>query len=201
MSTSVTPSTAHPQVSEPATLRATRVLRVAASATGAALLAEAVVSLPVDSHVGYHALNAVLNAALLVSCVVLAVSGRRAVGLAGVLGGWSTALTALLASAGGAVVLLVEGLGSGETSDVVEGIAHTAVLASFLFMVALGVGARRVSRRAGYTIALSSASLVAMVLAGLDQPEVFLVPEAALGLGWLALARSLVELPGAAAQR
>jgi hypothetical protein len=152
-----------------------------------------VASVFLDSHIGYHALNAVLDGALLLTCVMVALAGRRTVGRAGVVGGWATALMALLALAGGVWAVLVEGLGGGESPGVVEGIAHTAVLASLLFVVPLGIGLRRVAGVPGVVIAGSSACLVIMVLAGLDQPEAFLVPEAVLGGGFLLLSRSLPD--------
>jgi hypothetical protein len=168
-----------------------RLAMTAVVVAGVAFVAEAVVSVFVSSHVSYHALNAVLNAALLVVGGSFAVAGPRVVGRAGVGGGWATAFMALLAFAGGVWAVLVEGLGSAESPGVVEGIAHTAVLASLLFLVPLGLGLRRLGLVPGYVIAGSSACLVTMVLAGLDQPEAFLVPEAVLGLGWLLLSRSL----------
>lgn len=158
---------------------------------GVAFAAEAVTSVVVDAHSGYHSLNAVLNIALLVACANLALSGKDVVGRAGVIGGWVTALMALLAGGGGIWAVLVEGLASAESPSAVEGITHTAVLASMLFMIPLGLGLRRIDRVSGLAIAASSACLVTMVLAGLDQPEVFLVPEAMLGLGWILLSRAL----------
>lgn len=188
MSTSAPAETTGPDA---LTTRRGRLVLAAVVVTGVAFVAEAVVSVFADWHVGYHALNAILNAALLIACTSFALAGRAAVGRAGVGGGWATALMALMALAGGIWALLVEGLSAAESPGVVEGIAHTAVLASLLFLVPLGLGLRRVARVAGYVIAGSSACLVTMVLAGLDQPEAFLVPEALLGLGWLLLSRSL----------
>jgi hypothetical protein len=173
------------------TTRRGRLVLTAVVVAGAAFVAEAVVSVFVDSHISYHALNAVLNAALLVAGSNFALAGLRAVGRAGVVGGWATAFMALLAFAGGIWAVLVEGLSSAESPGVVAGIAHSAVLASLLFLVPLGLGLRRLALVPGYVIAGSSACLVTMVLAGLDQPEAFLVPEAVLGLGWLLLSRSL----------
>lgn len=168
-----------------------RLLPSAALVTGAAFALEAVVSVLVDAHVGYHALNTVLNAALVVCCVVIARSGRATVGRIGVIGARATALMALLAAGGGVWTVAVEGLTSTDTPGAVDGIAHTAVLASILFLVPLGLGVRRVDRVAGLILASSSACLVVMVLVGLDQPEAFLAPEALLGVGWLLLGRRL----------
>lgn len=173
------------------TLRGRTLLRAAAVA-GIAFAAEAVASVYVDAHVGYHSLNAVLNAALLVAGVGIALSGRAVVGRAGVIGGWATALMSLLAVGGGAWAVLVETFTRSESPGIVEGISHTAILASMLCMVPLGIGLRRLDRVSGPLIAASSACLVVMVLAGLDQPEVFLVPEVALGLGWLLMSRTLL---------
>lgn len=159
--------------------------------TGVAFAAEAVASVFVDTHLGYHSLNAVLNLALFAASAWLASSGRAVVGRAGVIGGWATAVMALLAGGGGAWAVAVEALTGSESPGFVEGIAHTAVLASILFMVPLGIGLLRLDRVSGLVIAASSACLVAMVLAGFDQPEMFLVPEAALGTGWLLLSRVL----------
>ena len=170
-------------------LRGRRVLLGAAVVTGVAFVAEAVASVYVDTHIGYHSLNAVLNIALLVAGVGLAGLGQAVVGRSGVIGGWGTALMAVLAGGGGIWAVLVETYTDSESPGVVEGISHTAVLASILFMVPLGLGLRRLDRLSGLVIAASSACLVAMALAGLDQPEAFLVPEAALGLGWLLLSR------------
>jgi hypothetical protein len=172
-------------------VRGGRLLYGAAVVTGVAFAAEAVASVVLDSHVGYHSLNAVLDAALLVGSVALARSGSASVGRTGVVGGWATALMALLAGVGGIWAVLVEGLTGADTPAAVEGIAHTAVLASLLFMVPLGVGLRRLDRRSGLVIASSAACLVIMVLAGLDRPEVFLVPEMVLGAGWFLLSRRL----------
>lgn len=168
-----------------------RLVLAAVVVVGVAFVAEAMVSPFVDSHVAYHALNALLNAALVIASSSLALAGLRAVGRAGVGGGWAAASMALLALAGGIWAVLVEGLSSADPPGVVEGIAHTAVLASLLFLVPLGLGLRRLALVPGYVIAGSSACLVTMVLAGLDQPEAFLLPEAALGVGWLLLSRSL----------
>lgn len=168
-----------------------RVLLAFAFVTGAAFAAEAVASALTDTHVGYHLLNVVLNAALLVASVLLALAGRTAVGRLGAIGGWATALMALLAGGGGIWAVLVEGLTSSQSPAVIEGISHTAVLASMLFMIPLGIGLRGVDQVSGLVIAASSACLVTMVLAGLDRPEVFLVPEAVLGVGWLLLSRAL----------
>lgn len=172
-------------------IRGGRVLLAAAFVTGAAFAAEAVASVLTDAHVGYHLLNAVLNVALLVASALFALAGKAAVGRLGAIGGWATALMALLAGGGGIWAVLVEGLTSSQSPGIVEGISHTAVLASMLFMIPLGIGLRGVDRVSGLVIAASSACLVTMVLAGLDQPEVFLVPEAALGVGWLLLSRAL----------
>jgi hypothetical protein len=172
-------------------VRGGRLLLQAAVVTGTAFAAEAVASVFVDAHVGYHSLNSVLNLALLISSVGFALSGKAVVGRAGVIGGWATALMAVLAGGGGIWAVMVEGFTSSESPGVVEGIAHTAVLASMLFMIPLGIGLRGVNRVSGLVIAASSACLVAMVLAGLDQPEMFLAPEAALGIGWLLLSRAL----------
>lgn len=173
------------------TTRGGRLVPTAVVVAGVAFVAEALVSVFVDSHVAYHALNAVLNAALLIASASFALAGMRTVGRAGVGGGWATAFMAGLAFIGGIWAVLVEGLSSAESPGVVEGIAHTAVLASLLFLVPLGLGLRRLALVSGYVIAGSSACLVTMVLVGLDQPEAFLVPEAVLGLGWLMLSRSL----------
>lgn len=188
MSTSAPAGTAAPDA---LTARRGRLVRTAVVAAGVAFVAEALVSVFVDSHVTYHALSAALNAAVLIAGTSFALAGRGVVGRTGVGGGWATAITALLAFAGGVWAVLVEGLGSVESPAVVEGITHTAVLASLLFLVPLGLGLRRLALVPGYVIAGSSACLVTMVLAGLDQPETFLVPEAVLGLGWLLLSRSL----------
>lgn len=172
-------------------VRGGRALLVAVGVAGIAFAAEAVASVVVDAHIGYHSLNVVLNIALLVACANLALSGKDVVCRAGVIGGWATALMALLAGGGGSWAVLVEGLTSSESPGVVEGISHTAVLASMLFMIPLGLGLRRIDGISGLVIAASSASLVTMVLTGFDQPEVFLVPEAVLGLGWTLLSRAL----------
>lgn len=174
-------------------LRGGRLLLAAVVVTGVAFAAEAVLSVLVDTHSGYHSLNSVLNGGLLVASAGFALSGRAAVGRVGVIGGWATALMALLAGGGGAWALLVEAFTTSDSPGLVEGISHTAVLASILFMVPLGIGLRRVDRASGLVIAASSACLVGMVLAGFDQPEVFLVPEALLGLGWLLLSRALPD--------
>lgn len=188
MSTSAMAGTTGPDA---LTTRRGRLVLTAVVVAGVAFVAEAVVSVFVDSHVGYHALNAVVNAALVIAGTSFALAGLRAVGRVGVGGGWATAFMALLAFVGGIWGVLVEGLSSAESPGVVEGIAHTAVLASLLFLVPLGLGLRRLALVPGYVIAGSSACLVTMVLAGLDQPEAFLIPEAVLGLGWLLLSRSL----------
>lgn len=172
-------------------VRGGRALLVAVGVAGITFAAEAVASVVVDAHIGYHSLNVVLNIALVVACANLALSGKDVVCRAGVIGGWATALMALLAGGGGIWAVLVEGLTSSESPGVVEGISHTAVLASMLFMIPLGLGLRRIDGVSGLVIAASSASLVTMVLTGLDQPEVFLVPEAVLGLGWILLSRAL----------
>ena len=172
-------------------LRGGRLLVAAVAVTGIAFAAEAVVSVIINAHVGYHSLNSVLNVALLVAGAGFALSGKAVVGRSGVIGGWATALMALLAGAGGVWAVLVEGFTASEAPGVVEGISHTAVLASMLFMIPLGIGLRRVDRVSGSVIAASSACLVVMVLVGLDQPAMFLGPEAALGLGWLLLTRAL----------
>ena len=104
----------------------------------------------------------------------------------------SATYMALLAVGGGAWAVLVETFTSTESHGIVEGISHTAILASLLFMIPLGLGLRRVDLPSGLVIAASSACLVTMVLAGLDQPEQFLVPEATLGLGWMMLGRALL---------
>lgn len=173
------------------TTRRGRLVLAAVVVAGVAFVAEGLVSVFADSHVGYHALNMILNAALLIASTSFAIAGRAVVGRAGVVGGWATALMALLALAGGVWAVLVEGLSAAESPAMVEGIAHTAVLASLLFLVPLGLGLRRVARVAGYVIAGSTACLVIMVLAGLDQPEAFLIPELVLGLGWILLSRAL----------
>ena len=170
-------------------LRGGRLLLAASAVTGVAFAAEAVVSVIVNAHVGYHSLNLVLNVALLVAGAGFALSGKAVVGQVGAIGGWATALMAVLAGAGGVWAVLVEGFTAAESPGVVEGISHTAVLASMLFMIPLGIGLRRVDRVSGSVIAASSACLVVMVLVGLDQPSMFLAPEAALGLGWLLLSR------------
>lgn len=185
MSTSTLTATTDPG------LRAGRLMLAAVVVTGVAFVAEAVMSVLVDAHIGYHSLNAVLNLGLLVACVRFTPWGKAAVGRLGVIGAWATALMALLAGGGGVWAVLVEGSTASESPGLVEGIAHTAVLASILFMIPLGIGLRRVDRVSGLVIAASSACLVVMVLAGLDQPEMFLAPEAALGLGWLLLGRAL----------
>lgn len=172
-------------------LRGGRLLLAAVVVTGVAFAAEAVASVFVDTHIGYHSLNSVLNVALLVASAGFALTGKAAVGRAGVVGGWATALMAFLATAGGIWAMLVEGLTAAESPGVVEGISHTAVLASILFLVPLGIGMRRVDGVSGLVIAASSAFLVVMVLVGFDQPAMFLAPEAALGLGWLLLSRAL----------
>lgn len=161
-----------------------------AALTGACFVAESVASVVVDAHVGYHSLNALLNVALLITVVLIARSGRAVVGRTGIVAGWATAFMAALAGVGGVWAVAVEGFSSAETPGLVEGITHTAVLASVLLMVPLGIAARHLDRVSGLVIAVSSACLVAMVLAGLDQPEMFLVPEAALGIGWLLLSRT-----------
>lgn len=166
-------------------------LLAAVVVAGVAFATEAVASVVVDAHIAYHSLNAVLNVALLVASVNFALSGRAVVGRAGVIGAWATALMTLLAGSAGIWAVLVEAFTSSESPGVVEGIAHTAVLASILFMIPLGIGLRGIDRLSGLTIAASSACLVLMVLAGLDQPEVFLAPEAVLGLGWLLLSHGL----------
>lgn len=173
-------------------VHADHVLLGAALATGVAFAAEALVSVVIDAHVGYHSLNAVLNLALLVACADLARRGRPVVGRAGVVGGWATAVMALLAAVGGLYVVLVETLSSSESSGAVDGVSHTAVLASILFMIPLGIGLRRLDGVSGLLVAASSASMVVMVLAGLDQPELFLVPEVALGVGWILLSRAVL---------
>lgn len=172
-------------------LREGRLMLAAVVVTGVAFAAEAVLSVLVDTHIGYHSLNSVLNVALLVACAGFALSGRAALGRLGVVGGWATALMALLAGGGGIVAMLVEGFTASDSPGLVEGISHTAVLASILFMIPLGIGLRRVDRASGLAIAASSACLVGMVLIGVDQPEMFLAPEAVLGLGWLLLSRAL----------
>ena len=168
-----------------------RTLLGAAAVAGIAFAAEAVASVYVDAHVGYHSLNVVLNAALLVASVALGRFGTAVVGRAGVIGSWATAFMAALAVGGGVWAVLVETFTNSESPGVVEGISHTAILASMLFMVPLGVGIRRVDRVSGLVIAASSACLVIMVLAGLDQPEIFVMPEVALGMGWLMLSRTV----------
>lgn len=185
MSTSTLTATTGPDV------RGGRLLLAAVVVTGVAFAAEALASVFVDAHIEYHSLNSVLNVALLVASAGLALARKAAVGRPGVVGGWATALMALLAAAGGVWAVLVEGFTAGESPGVVEGISHTAVLASILFLVPLGIGLRRVDRVSGLVIAASSACLVVMVFAGLDQPAMFLAPEAALGLGWLLLSRAL----------
>lgn len=188
MSTSAPAGTTGPDA---LTTRRGRLVLTAVVVAGVAFVVEAVVSVFVDSHVSYHALNVVLNGALVIAGTNFALAGSSAVGRAGVGGGWATAFMALLVFAGGIWTVLVEGLSSAESPGVVEGIAHTAVLASLLFLVPLGLGLRRLALVPGYVIAGSAACLVTMVLAGLDQPEAFLVPEAVLGFGWLLLSRSL----------
>ncbi len=168
-----------------------RTLIGAAAVAGVAFTAEAVASVFVDAHIGYHSLNAVLNAALLVASLRIARAGTTVVGRTGVTGGWGTGVMSLLAMGGGVWAVLVETFTSSESPGVVEGISHTAILASMLFLVLLGIGLHRADPVSGPVIAASSACLVAMVLAGLDQPEVFLVPEVALGLGWVLLSRRL----------
>lgn len=172
-------------------IRGGRALLGAAVVAGVAFAAEALASVFVDAHIGYHSLNTVLNFALLVASVGFALSGKAVVGRAGVLGGWATAIMALLAGGGGIWAVIVETFTNSESPGIVEGISHTAILASILFMIPLGIGLGRVDRLSGLVIAASSACLVVMVLAGLDQPEVFLAPEAVLGLGWLLLSRGL----------
>lgn len=172
-------------------LRGARLTLAAVVVTGVAFAAEAVVSVFVDAHIGYHSLNSVLNGALLVASAGFALSGGAVVGRVGVIGGWATAVMALLAGGGGIWAVLVEGLTASEAPGVVEGISHTAVLASILFMIPLGMGLSRVDRVSGLLIAASSACLVVMVLAGFDQAGMFLLPEAATGLGWLLLSRAL----------
>lgn len=169
------------------------ILSAALLLTGTTFVAEALASLAVDSHVGYHSLNVLVNAGLLAASLRLALAGRGAMGIAGLVGGWATATMALLAAGGGIWAVLVEGFTSAEAPGGVEGVSHTAVLASFLFLVPLGLGLRRLDRVSGLVIAASSACLVAMVLAGLDQPEWFLAPEVALGLGFLLLYRALAQ--------
>lgn len=168
-----------------------RLALTAVLVVGVSFVAESVASVFVDSHIGYHAPNAVLNVALLVASTQAALAGRAAVGRAGVIGGWATALMALLAAAGGIWAVAVEGFSSAESPGAVEGIAHTAVLGSVLFLLPLGLGLRHVAKLPGSVIAGSSACLVVMVLVGLDQPEAYLLPEAALGVGWLLLGRVL----------
>lgn len=180
----------------PLTTRRGQLVLAAVAVTGVAFVVEAMAGVVVHTHIGYHALNTILNAALLVASAGLALTGRRAVGRSGVWGGWATAIMALLASAGGVCAVLVEGLSSGDSPGLVEGISHTAVLASLLFLVPLGLGLRAVARVPGYVIAGGAACCVVMVLVGLDQPEAFLLPEATLGLGWLLLTRSWPAVPG-----
>lgn len=188
---SAPPHVEHPDPSSHVAVARGRWTPTAVLVTGLAIVTEAILSGFTDSHVAYHALSAVLHAALMVSALSFARAGRGTVGRAGVVGGWAVAGTAALALGGGVWAVLTEGLAAREVPGVVEGITHTAVLVALLFLVPLGLGLRGVSRVAGSVIAGSSASLVGMVLAGLDQPEVFLVPEAILGLGWLLLRRDL----------
>lgn len=167
------------------------VFHAALIGAGLAFVAEALTGPFVESHVAYHSLNAVLNLALVVASVRMALGGRAAVGWAGSIGGWATALMALVAGAGGVSAVLVEGLTSATIPGLIEGIAHTTVLASLLFLVPLGFGLRHLDSGSGLVVAASSACLVIMVIAGLDQPGWFLAPEACLGLGFVMLARSL----------
>lgn len=172
-------------------LRGGPLMLAAVVVTGIAFAAEAVASVLVDAHIGYHALNSVLNVALLVACGGFALAGRAVVGRAGVIGACAAALMAVLAGGGGIWAVLVEGSTASRSPGLVEGISHTAVLASILFMIPLGIGLRRIDKVSGLVIAASSACLVIMVIAGHDQPAMFLAPEAALGLGWLLLSRAL----------
>jgi len=163
--------------------RASIVVR-AAALTGALFIIEAVASLVIDSHVGYHAINVPLNMALVVAAVAMRVrTGGRAI-TAGVI---VTVLGAALAAAGGAVALVTEGLSGATAPEATEGIAHTAVPLSLLGLISFGIGLGR-RFRAGYLVAAAAAVSIALVLGGLDPPEAFLVPEAALGAGWLLLA-------------
>jgi hypothetical protein len=162
---------------------------LAASALGALCIVEALASPLVDAHVGYHLPNALLNLALVVVVLTLLRTGRAGIGKTGIVGGVLCLLGAVPALVGGAMVVAIEGIGSGTVGDLAEGLAHTGVLLSILAMVPLAVGMRRSFGRAAMLVAIAAAALVAMVLAGLDDPIMFLVPEALLGLGWLLVAR------------
>lgn len=167
----------------------------AATIAGSFYILEAVLSVYVDSHVGYHAPNLLLNAGLLVAAVCL---GRRPMPTrTGRVGAVLTSIGAGLAAAGGLVAVVLEGTGLGQSPGSVEGIAHTAILLALLGSVVLGAGLRGSLRVSGAAIAVTAAVLLGMVLAGLDDPGLFLAPEALHGIVWLWLARrSLASLEG-----
>jgi hypothetical protein len=72
----------------------------------------------------------------------------------------------------------------------VEGIVHSFVLLLLLAIAVFGAALRGGARLPGLLLGGASLLLLIMVLAGLDQPEQFLVPELLLGCGWLWLATS-----------
>lgn len=146
----------------------------AAALAGGLFGVEGLASPFVEGEVAYHGINAPLSLALALACAGIWVLLHGAIGRTGRAGVYVTGLGAALAAGGGAVAMV-------QQVDAVEGLAHTAVLLSILGLVPLGIGLRRVAGVAGALVAASAGILVALVLAGADQPEVFLVPEVALG--------------------
>ena len=163
--------------------------QLAAAQTGILFVIEALISPVMDSHVGYHLLNVPLNVALIAAVVVIV---RRCRGRAVRVGGAITVFAGFIAAAGGVVALVVEGLAGSAAPELSEGLAHTAVLLSMVgFTVfGLGLGGRL---RPAYLVAAGAFTALALVLVGLDDPLMFLLPEAAIGAGWLWLAARPVE--------
>lgn len=156
-------------------------------AVGSLFVVEALMSPVVEAHAAYHAVNSPLNAALALACLALWSPLRRGGRIAA---GFTVAFAAL-ALIGGTWALAAL-LAGNSAPDAADGIAHTAVLASFLSMAFLGLAIRRFARMPGVLLAVASFVPVVLVLGlDLDSPWLFLVPELAVGCAWLALARAM----------
>lgn len=146
---------------------------------GLLLVVEAVASPFLSGERAYHGLNVPLNLALAAAVFLLAraIPGGR---LARV-GAWIAGVAAALAAAGGVVPLAL-----GEAPGWLEGVTHGAVLLSFLGLALFAGGLLfppRASRAPLWTLLVASALPVVLVLAGLDDPRIFLAPEALVGVG------------------
>lgn len=163
---------------------------IPALVAGGAFIAQGIISPFTASHAAYHVVNSVLALATATALLAVARTQPAWSSMPARAAAWGGAFIGLVMGVGDVIAALAEIVADSEIG-IVEGIVHSFVLLLLLALAVFGAALRGVAKLPGLLLGGASLLLLVMVLAGLDQPEHFLIPELLLGCGWLWVATAV----------